>query len=119
MVSWIQSVSQVWIGRGGRHGLHAAGSWFRIRARSRVILTFWWAKAAVHTIIPAHDGTPAIVTLRFGIMGGPNQPLAHAQFVSDVVDNGMNVQEALETARWTKTEAAGCTVSIEDAGAAF
>jgi len=32
----------------------------------------------------------------FGIMGGPNQPLAHAQFVSNMVDYGMNVQAALE-----------------------
>ena len=37
--------------------------------------------------------------LTAGIMGGPNQPLAHAQFVSNVVDYGMNVQEAMETAR--------------------
>jgi gamma-glutamyltranspeptidase/glutathione hydrolase len=52
--------------------------------------------------------------MSFGIMGGPNQPLAHAQFVSDVVDYGMNVQQALETARWTKRSAQGCDVSIED-----
>ena len=26
----------------------------------------------------------------FGIMGGANQPLAHAQFVSNIVDYGMN-----------------------------
>ena len=34
--------------------------------------------------------------------------------MSDVVDYGMNVQEALETARWTKRSAKGCDVSIED-----
>ena len=28
----------------------------------------------------------------FGIMGGLNQAQAHAQFVSNVVDHGMNIQ---------------------------
>ena len=37
----------------------------------------------------------------FGIMGGVNQPVAHAQFVSDVVDYGMNIQAALEAPRFT------------------
>jgi len=49
----------------------------------------------------------------FGIMGGPNQPLAHAQFVSNLVDYGMNVQQALESPRFFKPGAAGCDVSIE------
>ena len=31
----------------------------------------------------------------------PNQPLAHAQFVSNIVDYGMNIQAALENARFT------------------
>jgi len=34
----------------------------------------------------------------FGIMGGWNQAQAHAQFVANVVDYGMNVQAALEAA---------------------
>jgi len=37
----------------------------------------------------------------FGIMGGANQPLAHAQFVSNLVDYGMNIQGALEAPRFT------------------
>jgi len=49
----------------------------------------------------------------FGIMGGANQPLAHAQFVSNVVDYGMNIQEALETARFTVSEERGCVIVIE------
>jgi len=35
------------------------------------------------------------VHIGFGIMGGANQPLAHAQFVSNLVDYGMNIQGAL------------------------
>jgi gamma-glutamyltranspeptidase/glutathione hydrolase len=46
-------------------------------------------------------------------MGGPNQPLAHAQFVSNVVDYGMNLQQALETPRFTKFNPAGNDVLIE------
>ena len=49
----------------------------------------------------------------FGIMGGPNQPQAHAQFVSNIVDFGMNIQQALESPRFTKASANGCEVSIE------
>ncbi len=46
-------------------------------------------KRPFHTIIPAfmEKGDQHI---GFGIMGGANQPLAHAQFVSNVVDYGMN-----------------------------
>jgi gamma-glutamyltranspeptidase/glutathione hydrolase len=49
----------------------------------------------------------------FGIMGGANQPLAHAQFVSNIVDYGMNLQAALEAPRFTKRNSTGCDVSIE------
>jgi len=31
----------------------------------------------------------------FGIIGGMSQPLAHAQFVSNVVDSKMNIQAAM------------------------
>ncbi len=59
-------------------------------------------KRPFHTIIPAfmEKGDQHI---GFGIMGGPNQPLAHAQFVSNIVDYGMNIQAALENPRFTVT----------------
>ena len=69
-------------------------------------------KRPFHTIIPAfmerrhqHIG--------FGIMGGANQPLAHAQFVSNVADYGMNIQAALEAARFTVGSQRGCHIVIE------
>jgi gamma-glutamyltranspeptidase / glutathione hydrolase len=70
-------------------------------------------KRPLHTIIPAFmvHGDERIA---FGIMGGFNQAQAHAQFVSDVVDFGMNIQEALEAARFTKITFAGCDVAMED-----
>ena len=72
-------------------------------------------KRPFHTIIPAfmeHGDTH----IGFGIMGGSNQPLAHAQFVSNVVDYGMNVQAALEAPRFTiagSDEPIGCRLLIE------
>ena len=49
----------------------------------------------------------------FGIMGGWNQAQAHAQFVANVVDFNMNVQMALEAARFTKGTFDGCDVQME------
>jgi gamma-glutamyltranspeptidase/glutathione hydrolase len=54
------------------------------------------------------------VHMGFGIMGGLNQAQAHAQFVSNVVDHGMNVQQALEAPRFTKRTFEGCTFAIEN-----
>ncbi len=72
-------------------------------------------KRPFHTIIPAfmERGDDHI---GFGIMGGANQPLAHAQFVSNVVDYGMNLQAAMETARFTVRSNfdIGCQILIED-----
>ena len=70
-------------------------------------------KRPLHTIIPAfmEKGETRIA---FGIMGGFNQAQAHAQFVSNVVDFGMNIQAALEAPRFTKLSFAGCDVDMED-----
>ena len=46
-------------------------------------------------------------------MGGWNQAQAHAQFVSNVVDQGMNIQAALEAPRVTKLTFGGCDVVAE------
>ena len=69
-------------------------------------------KRPFHTIIPAfmERGDQHI---GFGIMGGANQPLAHVQFVSNVVDYGMNIQAALENARFTVSPQRGCHILIE------
>src|SRR5690348_2645400 len=47
-------------------------------------------------------------------MGGLNQAQAHAQFVSDIVDQDMNIQAAMEAPRFTKLSAGGCNVDIEN-----
>ena len=69
-------------------------------------------KRPLHTIIPAFmekDG----VRIGFGIMGGFNQPQAHAQFIANIADYGFTIQEALEAGRFTKGTFQGCDVNIE------
>jgi gamma-glutamyltranspeptidase / glutathione hydrolase len=69
-------------------------------------------KRPLHTIIPAmmqKDGQ----TIGFGIMSGFNQAQAHAQFVANVVDFDMNIQAAMDAARFNKNNS-GCGVNVED-----
>ncbi|MGH9350786.1 MAG: gamma-glutamyltransferase family protein, partial [Terriglobia bacterium] len=70
-------------------------------------------KRPFHTIIPAFMEKGSL-HIGFGIMGGLNQAQAHAQFVSDLADYGMNIQQALEAPRFTKMDFDGCDVMIED-----
>ena len=70
-------------------------------------------KRPLHTIIPGFMSR-GDVRIAFGIMGGWNQPQAHVQFVANVVDHGMNIQAALEAARFTtKLTFGGCDVVME------
>ena len=70
-------------------------------------------KRPLHTIIPGFM-VRGDIRIAFGIMGGFNQAQAHAQFISDIADAGMNIQQALETPRFTKYTFAGCDVDMED-----
>ena len=96
--------------RGMGFPLHNRGSAFSLDPSSPNVLH--GHKRPFHTIIPAfmQKGDRHI---GFGIMGGMNQPLAHAQFVSNLVDYGMNIQAALETARFTVSQQLGCNILIE------
>jgi gamma-glutamyltranspeptidase/glutathione hydrolase len=53
------------------------------------------------------------VRIGFGIMGGWNQAQAHAQFVANIADYGMTIQQALEAGRFTKGTFDGCDVDVE------
>ena len=56
-------------------------------------------KRPFHTIIPAFvtkDGKPFI---SFGVMGGATQPQAHAQIIINIIDFGLNLQEAGDAPR--------------------
>ncbi len=57
-------------------------------------------KRPFHTIIPAfvtRDGKP---WLSFGVMGGDMQPQGHVQVLCNLIDFGMNLQEAGDAARY-------------------
>tara|TARA_X000000950_G_scaffold68374_2_gene84503 strand:+ start:19451 stop:21148 length:1698 start_codon:yes stop_codon:yes gene_type:complete len=57
-------------------------------------------KRPFHTIIPAFitkNGDPFV---SFGVMGGAMQPLGHAQIVINLIDFGMNLQEAGDAPRF-------------------
>ena len=74
-------------------------------------------KRPFHTIIPAFvtkDGKPF---LSFGVMGGATQPQGHAQIVMNMVDFGMNVQEAGDAPRILHTGSSQPTgEQMEDGG---
>jgi gamma-glutamyltranspeptidase/glutathione hydrolase len=69
-------------------------------------------KRPVHTIIPAFMDK-GDTRIAFGIMGGWNQAQAQAQFVSNVVDFGMNIQGAMDAPRFSKETFNGCDVNFE------
>ena len=114
IASWIESVYDEF-----GSGLTAEGMGFIMQNRGALFTldpkhpnVLAGGKRPFHTIIPAfmERGDQHI---GFGIMGGANQPLAHAQFASNIIDYGMNIQAALEAPRFTKRNAGGCDVSIE------
>ena len=114
MVSLIQSNYDHFgsgiVADGTGFALHNRGALFTLDAASPNLLA--GHKRPLHTIIPAFmekDG----VRIAFGIMGGWNQSQAHAQFVSNVVDYGMNIQAALEAPRFSKQSFGGCDVMME------
>ncbi|MBD3763373.1 MAG: gamma-glutamyltransferase family protein [Rhodobacterales bacterium] len=53
----------------------------------------------MHTIIPGLLRQPGGVDMPFGVMGGAYQPCGHARVVSNLVDYGMDLQQALDAPR--------------------
>ena len=114
IVSLIQSIYSEFgsglVPKGTGFMLHNRGALFTLTPNQPNTLAP--RKRPLHTIIPAFmekDG----VRIGFGIMGGWNQPVAHAQFVANIADHGFTIQEALEAGRFTKTNFQGCDVSVE------
>jgi gamma-glutamyltranspeptidase/glutathione hydrolase len=114
IASWIQSLYSAFGSRvtveGMGFALQNRGASFTLDPKHPNVLA--GGKRPFHTIIPAfmEKGDDHI---GFGIMGGAVQPMAHAQFVSNYVDYGMTLQEALEAPRFFKNNAPGCDVYIE------
>ena len=115
MVSLIQSNYE-----GFGSGVVPKGSGFMLQNRGGLFTltkdrpnTLAGRKRPLHTIIPAFM-EKGDIRIGFGIMGGWNQAQAHAQFVANIVDYGMTIQQALEAGRFTKTTFGGCDVEVEE-----
>jgi gamma-glutamyltranspeptidase/glutathione hydrolase len=102
VVSWIQSN---YTGFGS--GIVPSGRGFTLQNRGNLFHrdpdhanAYAPAKRPFHTIIPAMMTRDGLPVLSFGVMGGAMQPQGHAQVVMNMLDFGMNVQEAGDAARW-------------------
>ncbi len=76
-------------------------------------------KRPFHTIIPAFVTKAGKPWLSFGVMGGAMQPQAHAQIMMNLIDFGMNLQEAGDAPRIQhdgSTEPAGQNTVMSDGG---
>jgi gamma-glutamyltranspeptidase/glutathione hydrolase len=101
MVSLIQSNY-----RGMGSGLSPDGLGFVLHDRGELFdltegrnNTYAPGKRPFHTIIPAFitkDGEPL---MSFGVMGGSMQPQGHVQIIMNIIDFGMNLQEAGDAPR--------------------
>lgn len=56
-------------------------------------------KRPMHTIIPAMATRNGRAAISFGVMGGAFQPMGHVHVLTNMVDFGMDPQEALDHAR--------------------
>jgi gamma-glutamyltranspeptidase/glutathione hydrolase len=101
MVSLIQSNY-----RGFGSGLCPDGLGFCLQDRGEMFdmnpgrfNTYAPGKRPFHTIIPAFVTKDDKPFLSFGVMGGATQPQGHVQIVLNIVDFGMNIQEAGDAPR--------------------
>ena len=102
MVSLIQSNS-----RGMGSGIVVPGLGFGFQDRGEIFTmepghpnVYAPGKRPLHTIIPAFVMKGGQPWIAFGVMGGAMQPQGHVQIIVNLVDYGLNLQEAGDAARW-------------------
>jgi gamma-glutamyltranspeptidase/glutathione hydrolase len=115
MVSLIQSIYSVFasgmVPDGLGFVLQNRGAQFNVQDRNHAN-ALEPHKRPFHTIIPAFitkDGKPFV---SFGLMGGSVQPQGHAQIVVNIVDFGMNLQEAGDAPRMRHSGSSQPTGSV-------
>ena len=121
MVSLIQSNY-----RGMGSGMTPPGLGFILQDRGEMFVlkpghpnTFEPGKRPFQTIIPAFITQGGKPFVSFGLMGGAMQPQGHVQIVMNLVDFGMNLQEAGDAPRIqheNDTEPTGQNTAMRDGG---
>jgi gamma-glutamyltranspeptidase/glutathione hydrolase len=95
-------------------GLHNRGAQFALDPAHPNALAP--GKRPFHTIIPAFLGRAGTPLMAFGVMGGDMQPQGHVQIVVNIVDFGMNLQEAGDAPRFHHTGSSEPTGTIMSDG---
>lgn len=79
-------------------------------------------KRPLHTIIPAMRATEGSIDMAFGVMGGQYQATGHAHVMSNMIDFGLDPQEAIDAPRafpdpWTGVLRVEAALSASTLGA--
>ncbi len=116
MVSFIQSNY-----RGMGSGMVPPGLGFMLQDRGELFSldenaanVFAPGKRPFHTIIPAFITKEGKPFLSFGVMGGDYQPLGHVLIAMNMIDFGMNVQEAGDAPRIDHIGSSSPTGEVRD-----